>query len=69
MKMTHTFYLIAGISLAIIMLIVIIVLIKKKKIKSYKEELMELEGFGEKSINNLLENIELSESDRQLLKF
>lgn len=43
MKMTHTFYLIAGISLAIIMLIVIIVLIKKKKIKSYKEELMDLE--------------------------
>ena len=33
------------------------------KLDSYKEELMELEGFGEKSINNLLDNIESSKSN------
>ena len=33
------------------------------KLDSYKEELMELEGFGEKSINNLLTNIESSKSN------
>ena len=30
---------------------------------NHKEELMELEGFGEKSINNLLDNIELSKKN------
>ena len=30
---------------------------------NHKEELMELEGFGEKSINNLLDNIELSKNN------
>ena len=33
------------------------------KLKNYKEELMELEGFGEKSINNLLESIEISKTN------
>lgn len=33
------------------------------KIKDYKEELMKLEGFGEKSINNLLDSIEKSKSN------
>lgn len=33
------------------------------KLKEYKDELMELEGFGEKSINNLLENIENSKTN------
>ena len=33
------------------------------KLKKYKKELMELEGFGEKSINNLLENIENSKNN------
>lgn len=32
-------------------------------LKNYKEELMTLEGFGEKSINNLLENIEVSKNN------
>ena len=32
-------------------------------LKKYKEELMELEGFGEKSINNLLEEIESSKTN------
>ena len=32
-------------------------------LKKYKEELMELEGFGEKSINNLLSSIENSKSN------
>lgn len=32
-------------------------------LKNYKEELMELEGFGEKSISNLLENVEKSKSN------
>ena len=32
-------------------------------LKNYKEELMELEGFGEKSINNLLESIEKSKEN------
>lgn len=32
-------------------------------LKNYKEELMELEGFGEKSISNLLENIEKSKNN------
>ena len=32
-------------------------------LKNYKEELMTLEGFGEKSINNLLESIENSKSN------
>ena len=32
-------------------------------LKNYKDELMELEGFGEKSISNLLENIEKSKSN------
>ena len=32
-------------------------------LKQYKEELMELEGFGEKSINGLLENIEESKKN------
>ena len=30
---------------------------------THKEVLMELEGFGEKSINNLLENIEISKNN------
>ena len=33
------------------------------KLNSYKESLMELEGFGEKSISNLLENIENSKKN------
>ncbi len=33
------------------------------KLKDRKEELMELEGFGSKSINNLLENIEKSKTN------
>ncbi|MDD3186936.1 MAG: NAD-dependent DNA ligase LigA [Bacilli bacterium] len=33
------------------------------KLKEHKKELMELEGFGEKSINNLLEEIELSKQN------
>ena len=33
------------------------------KLKNYKKELMELEGFGEKSINNLLESIENSKNN------
>ena len=33
------------------------------KLKEYKDELMELEGFGEKSISNLLENIENSKTN------
>ena len=33
------------------------------KLKEHKESLMELEGFGEKSINNLLENIENSKNN------
>ena len=33
------------------------------KLKNYKIELMELEGFGEKSINNLLESIEISKQN------
>lgn len=33
------------------------------KLESKKEELMELEGFGEKSINNLLESVESSKSN------
>ncbi len=33
------------------------------ELKNYKEELMELEGFGEKSINNLLDAIENSKSN------
>ncbi len=33
------------------------------ELKNYKEELMELEGFGNKSINNLLSNIEKSKSN------
>lgn len=33
------------------------------KLNKYKEELMELEGFGEKSINNLLESIEKSKNN------
>ena len=32
-------------------------------LKKYKDELMELEGFGEKSISNLLENIENSKNN------
>jgi len=32
-------------------------------LKNFKNELMELEGFGEKSINNLLENIEKSKQN------
>ena len=32
-------------------------------LKNFKDELMELEGFGEKSISNLLENIENSKSN------
>ena len=32
-------------------------------LKNYKEELMEIEGFGTKSINNLLNNIESSKSN------
>ena len=32
-------------------------------LNNYKEELMELEGFGEKSINNLIENIENSKNN------
>ena len=32
-------------------------------LKNYKDELMELEGFGEKSINNLLTNIENSKNN------
>ena len=32
-------------------------------LKNYKIELMELEGFGEKSINNLLESIEISKQN------
>ena len=32
-------------------------------LKNYKDELMELEGFGEKSISNLLENIENSKNN------
>ena len=32
-------------------------------LKNYKEELMELEGFGEKSINNLLSSIEKSKNN------
>ena len=33
------------------------------KLHNYKETLMELEGFGEKSINNLLENIETTKNN------
>lgn len=33
------------------------------ELKQYKEELMELEGFGNKSINNLLSNIEKSKNN------
>ncbi len=33
------------------------------ELKKYKEELMELEGFGEKSINNLLDSIEKSKNN------
>ena len=33
------------------------------ELKQYKEELMELEGFGSKSINNLLSNIEKSKTN------
>ena len=33
------------------------------ELKQYKEELMELEGFGSKSINNLLSNIEKSKNN------
>ncbi len=33
------------------------------KLKNYKEELKELEGFGEKSINKLIENIENSKNN------
>ena len=33
------------------------------ELKKYKDELMELEGFGEKSINNLLDSIEKSKSN------
>ena len=33
------------------------------KLKNHKEHLMELEGFGEKSISNLLENIETSKNN------
>lgn len=33
------------------------------KLKDYKEELVELEGFGDKSINKLLENIENSKNN------
>ena len=33
------------------------------KLNDKKNELMELEGFGEKSINNLLDNIELSKKE------
>lgn len=33
------------------------------KLKNYKEELIELEGFGNKSINNLLESIENSKNN------
>lgn len=33
------------------------------KLKDYKEELMELEGFGSKSINNLIDNIEKSKQN------
>lgn len=33
------------------------------KLKNYKQELMELEGFGEKSINNLLDSIEKSKEN------
>ena len=33
------------------------------RLKEKKEELMELEGFGEKSINNLLDNIEYTKSN------
>ena len=33
------------------------------KLYTHKETLMELEGFGEKSINNLLENIEISKNN------
>lgn len=33
------------------------------KLKEYKEELVELEGFGDKSVNKLLENIENSKSN------
>ncbi len=33
------------------------------KLENYKEELMNLEGFGEKSINNLLEAIEISKNN------
>ena len=32
-------------------------------LKNYKDELMELEGFGEKSISNLLENVESSKNN------
>ena len=32
-------------------------------LKNYKKNLMELEGFGEKSINNLLESIEKSKKN------
>ena len=40
------------------------------KLHKYKEELKELEGFGEKSINNLLDNIEKSkENSLELLLF
>lgn len=33
------------------------------KLESHKEDLMELEGFGQKSINNLLDSIELSKKN------
>ncbi len=33
------------------------------KLKNYKEELMKLEGFGEKSINKILDNIEKTKSN------
>ena len=54
-----TLKLITGIAV----LLIIFIPTTYKVIKNHKEDLIELEGFGNKSVNNLLESIELSKSN------